>query len=95
MTTMQQPTFSTAFMLMMQYGGKPIIPLDDVCRDYFSHLTPPKFLLKVSKGEIKIPIMRIEGSQKCQKGVYLQDLADYLDARREAALKEHRQMCRL
>lgn len=94
MTTMQQPSFSTAFMLMMQYGGKPVVPVEDVCRDYFAHLTPAKFLRKVSDGEIAIPVVRAETSQKCQKGIYLQDLADYLDARREAALKEHRQMHR-
>lgn len=93
-TTMQQPAFSTAFMLMMQYGGRAIVPLDDVCRDYFSHLSPEKFLRKVAEGEIAIPVVRVEASQKCQKGVYLQDLADYLDQRRADALKEFRQLHR-
>lgn len=93
MNTMQQPSFSTAFMLMMQYGGKPVIPVEDVSRDYFN-LTPAKFLRKVSTGEIAIPVVRAESSQKCLKGIHLQDLADYLDARREAALKEHRQLHR-
>ena len=29
---------NTAFLLMAQYGGKAIVPIEDVCRDYFSHL---------------------------------------------------------
>ncbi|MDE1158421.1 MAG: pyocin activator PrtN family protein [Neorhizobium sp.] len=86
--------FSTAFLLFAQYGGKAVIPVEDVCRDYFSHLTPEKFLRKVGAGEIAIPVVRAETSQKCQKGIYLQDLADYLDLRRSAALKEFAQLHR-
>jgi hypothetical protein len=92
--TTQETTFSTAFLLFAQYGGKAVIPVEDVCRDYFSHLTPDKFLRKVGAGEIAIPVVRAETSQKCQKGVFLQDLADYLDTRRTAALKEFRQLHR-
>ncbi|TBB28157.1 Pyocin activator protein PrtN [Rhizobium ruizarguesonis] len=94
MTTITNSHFSTLFLLFAQYGGKAIIPIEDVCRDYFNHLTPEKFLRKVGTGEIVIPVIRAETSQKCQKGVYLQDLADYLDRRRDAALKEFRQLHR-
>jgi hypothetical protein len=86
--------FSTVFLLFTQYGGKAVIPVEDVCRDYFNHLTPDKFLRKAGSGEISIPIVRSEASQKCQKGVALQDLAEYLDQRRAAALKEFRQLNR-
>jgi len=43
-------------------------------------------------GQIKLPIIRIEDSQKAAKGVHLTDLADYLDQQREKALKESRQL---
>lgn len=86
--------FSTSFLLFAQYGGKAVIPVEDVCRDYFSHLTPEKFLRKVGAGEIAIPVVRAETSQKCQKGIYLEDLAEYIDKRREEALKEFRQFHR-
>ena len=88
-----EPGLNTAFLLLAQYGGKAIIPADDVCRDYFSHLTPAKFVRKVGAGEIGIPLVRMEASQKCAKGVHLQDLAEYLDTRRAAAKKECRQLC--
>ncbi|GGF56364.1 hypothetical protein GCM10007301_14990 [Azorhizobium oxalatiphilum] len=79
---------NTNFLLMAQYEGKAIIPLEDVCRDYFSHLTPEKFLRKVMLREIVIPVVRIEASQKCAKGIHLSDLASYLDARVSDARKE-------
>ncbi|MBB2841417.1 UNVERIFIED_ORG: hypothetical protein GGE64_005200 [Rhizobium etli] len=94
MTATTESYFSTPFLLFAQYGGKAIIPVEDVCRDYFNHLTPEKFLRKVNTGEIAIPVVRAETSQKCQKGIYLQDLANYLDERRQAALKEFQQLHR-
>ena len=83
---------NTAFLLMAQYDGKAIIPIEQVCRDYFSHLTPPKLVQKISAGEIAIPLVRIETSQKAQRGVHLVDLATYIDKRRSAAIKECQQL---
>ena len=81
---------NTAFILLAQYNGRPIIPLEDVCRDCFPHLTRDKFLRKHAEGEIAIPVVRIEDSQKAARGVHVMDLAAYLDKRREAALREQR-----
>lgn len=84
---------NTAFLLMAQYNAQAVIPASSVVRDYFPHLTLDKFLRKVAIGEIKIPLLRIEaGSQKAAKGVHLSDLAQYLDDRRAAAVKEARQL---
>lgn len=82
----------TVFLLMAQYDAKAVIPVDVLVRDYFPHLSSDKFIRKVSAGEINIPLIRMEGSQKAAKGVHLQDLADYLDARRAAAKKEADQL---
>lgn len=79
---------NTTFLLLAQYGGKAIIPIEDVCRDYFTHLNANKLIQKISAGEIPIPLIRIEASQKCAKGVYLVDLAKYLDERIAAARRE-------
>ncbi len=85
---------NTAFLLMAQYDGLAIVPVEKVCADYFPHLRPDQFLRKVGAGEIKLPLVRAETSQKSAKGVHLQDLADYLDGRRDAARKELEQMTR-
>jgi hypothetical protein len=73
---------------MAQYDALAVIPIDVVAHDYFPHLEPGKLLRKISLGEIALPLVRIEGSQKCAKGVHLVDLAHYIDTRRAAAQKE-------
>ncbi len=82
----------TLFLLMAQYNGKTVVPLDQVCKDFFSHLTVAKLLRKALRGDIALPILRIETSQKAQRGVHLVDLAAYIDKRRAAALKECHQL---
>jgi hypothetical protein len=85
---------NTAFLLMAQYDGQAIIPVESVCADYFPHLKVDQFIRKLGAGEIKLPLVRAEASQKAAKGVHLQDLADYLDERRKAARRELEQMTR-
>lgn len=87
---------NTAFLLMAQYDGKAIIPVDVVARDYFPHLSTDKFLRKTLLGEIKLPVVRIDpGTQKSARGIHLTDLANYLDERRAAAIKEAQQLAGL
>lgn len=82
----------TLFLLMAQYNGQTIIPLNQVCKDYFTHLTTDMFQRKVMAGQIRIPITRLESSQKSAKGIHITDLAAYLDLQREAAVKECNQL---
>lgn len=79
---------NTAFLLMAQYNGAAVIPLESVCRDYFSHLTPAEFSRKATNGDIALPVVRIETSQKAARGVSLFDLANWIDQRVAAARKE-------
>lgn len=78
---------------MAQFGARAVIPIDEVRREYFSHLELDKRLRKISSGEIALPVMRIERSVKAARGVYVQDLANYIDAQREQAGKECAQLC--
>lgn len=82
----------TLFVLMAQYDGKVIIPLHLVCQDYFTHLTTDMFQRKVMAGQIRIPITRLEASQKSAKGIHISDLSNYLDTQRAAAVKENAQL---
>lgn len=81
---------STVFLLMAQFGGKAFIPLEDLCREFFPHLTPEKLWRK--RNEIALPMHGVEGSQKALKGVHLTDLADYLDARAAEAREDCRKL---
>lgn len=82
----------TTFILLAQYGARAVIPFEFVCRDYFPHLKPEKLLEKISRGEVGLPVVRIEGSQKSAKGVTVQALAEYIDDRAAAARKERDQL---
>ena len=83
----------TLFLLMAQYDARAIIPLDWVQRDFFSHLDVKKLAAKCTTGEIMLALIRTDpSSQKSLKGIGIQDLADYLDRRQQAAHKELAQL---
>lgn len=84
---------NTVYLLMAQYGARAIIPIEDVCRDFFSPLTLPSLMRKISAGDIALPVIRMERSQKCAKGVHISDLAAFIDKQRAAAIKECNQFC--
>lgn len=83
---------NTAFLLMAQYGGRAVIPLEKVREDYFPHLKPEVFRRKLAHGEISLAVVRMEKSQKAAQGIHTQDLAAYIDARRAEAERELKQM---
>lgn len=79
---------NTLFLLMAQYNGQAVIPLQRVCADYMN-LTVEKFKQKQMAGEIKIPIVRLGAqSQKAGLGIHLNDLADYIDHQRQSAVSD-------
>ncbi|MFJ7106716.1 pyocin activator PrtN family protein [Pseudomonas sp. NPDC098740] len=83
---------NTLFLLMAQYDGQAVIPLDRVCADYMN-LTVEKFKRKRLDGEIDVPVVRLGAdSQKAGLGIHIRDLADYIDKQREKALKEQNQL---
>lgn len=79
---------NTQFLLMARYEGATMIPADTVREDFFPHLTRPKFLRKIADGDIKLPLVQMEASQKSAKGVDIRDLAAYYDERRDQARRE-------
>ena len=85
---------NTGFLLMAQYNSAAVIPLDAVLRDYFGGLSREKFLAKVDRGDIRIPVTRMEKSQRGMVGIGLVDLAEYIDARTAEARREAQQLAR-
>ncbi|WP_434700966.1 pyocin activator PrtN family protein [Pseudomonas sp. D1-36] len=86
---------NTLFLLMAQYEGRAVIPLDRVCADYMN-LTVEKFKHKRLAGEIDIPIVRLgPESQKAGLGIHLRDLAEYIDRQHaRATIEQNRLMGR-
>jgi Pyocin activator protein PrtN len=86
---------NTIFLLLAQFGPCAIVPIEDVRRTYFAHLEPDNLTRKLASGEIPLPVVRADKSKKTSRGIYVQDLADYIDAKRAAAVKERNQLCGL
>lgn len=79
---------NTLFLLMAQYNGHAVIPLETVCRDYLN-LSYEQAKRKQLAGELDLPIVQLGGrSQKSALGIHLSDLANYIDKQRDAAVKE-------
>ncbi len=85
---------NTYLLLMVRYGGLPVVPVADVCRDYFAHLTTENFIRKTLAGEISLPVVRMEDSKRTSRGVHLADLAAYIERQTAAARKECEQLRR-
>ena len=82
----------TLFLLMAQYDGQAVIPIELVCRDFLG-LSVDKFKRKRLMGEIDLLVMRLgANSQKANLGVHLEDLAAYIDRQREVAIREQDQL---
>ena len=73
---------STFALLVEKHGPRPTIPLEEVRREYFPHLARQMFHRKLRSGDIPLPIIRMEASQKSPRSVHMRDLATYLEARR-------------
>ncbi len=83
---------NTSFILLAQYDGLAVIPIERVCEDYFCHLNATGLVGKITRGGIALPLTRIETGQKSARGVHVSDLAAWIDARRAAAVKELKQI---
>lgn len=85
----------TDFLSLALYGGLAVIPLERVCADFFPSLTPEKLKRKIAHGDIALPLMAMERSQRSARGAHLNDLAAYIDAELadEEMLGGHREPC--
>lgn len=79
----------TLWLLAARYDGMPVVPIDQVAADFFPHLSGTNLIRKINEGDIDLPLVRMEASQKAAKGVALVDLAAYVEARIEEARKEN------
>lgn len=82
----------TSLILMAQYDGRAIVPLWEICRDYFTHLTPDAFVERAKSGEIQIPIVYMDDGRRTPRGVHLADLATYIERRAKSARAECRKL---
>lgn len=79
---MSQVFSPTLFLLMATYGSVTAVRLDDVADLYFG-MAPQTAKAKATAGLLPVPAFR--ASQKSPYLIHLVDLAEYIDAQRQAA----------
>jgi hypothetical protein len=86
---------TTLFCLLYQYNMRPVVPLEEIRRDYFPQFADEaKLIAKIRAGDINLPLVRLGPGQKAARGVALIDLAAYLDAQISAARQDMQAMTR-
>lgn len=71
--------------------GKPHVRLEDIAKDYLPPMTEKTLKQRASLQQLSFPVFRA-GSNKSPWLVDLRDLAEYLDAQREEAIRQHEAM---
>ncbi len=76
----------TVFLLMAQYNSATV-KLSDICATYFG-MSVQAANRMASLNKLPIASFRLGNSQKSPRLVHLQDLADYIDKKREEANRQ-------
>ncbi len=79
---------TTFFMLGAEFGGKPAVTLEE-CLHHLSLDTLAEANRRAADGTLGVPTFRARDSQKSKRQIHLQDLAKFIDARRDAGLAEY------
>jgi hypothetical protein len=78
---------STLKRLEAQFNA-PLLPIDTVRANFFPHLSEDTFNRRARANDLGFPIVRADRSQKSAMFVHVEDLAEYLESRRSAAVRE-------
>lgn len=78
---------STALMLALRYQDT-IIPLDDVCNDYLTHLSLKTAKEQAAAQTLPFPAFKAGNSQKAKYFVDILDLAMWIDAKKAEAKRD-------
>jgi hypothetical protein len=78
---------STLKRLEAQFNA-PLLPIETVRLNFFPHLSEDTFNRRARANDLGFPIVRADRSQKAAMFVHVEDLAEYLESRRLAAVRE-------
>lgn len=69
----------TVYLLQGQFGGRVLIPLSEVCQEFFG-LSENTARKRAAKDSLPIPCAKTSPSQKSPYMVHIHDLATYIDS---------------
>jgi len=78
----------TVFLLMAAHDGKAVLELEEVAKEYLGFNHKVAIQKKAREGAFPFPVFRLGDSQKSPWLVSIEDLADYIDKKKELARKE-------
>jgi hypothetical protein len=74
-------TATSTYQQLLRRYDRPCLPLDDVRAEYLPHISSMAHLIEeIRTGAIRLRYVRLTGSRRAPPVVYLQDLANWLDA---------------
>lgn len=71
--------------------GKPQVALEIIAKDFLPPMSDRTLKVRASNQQLPFPVFRT-GSQKAPWLVDLRDMAEYIDSRREEAIRHHQAM---
>jgi hypothetical protein len=77
---------NTTFLLMAQFE-KTLIPLEDICQEYFG-LSLHEAKRAIAKGEFPVAPIKLRESSKVKFFIKVDELAALIDKRQEAANRD-------
>lgn len=81
----------TLWMVMAQFEGKAIIPLDD-CKEMLGYKTLPEANKAECAGTLPVPAFKLREGHRVPRMIHASDLADYIDAQHAKATASWRAM---
>lgn len=79
-------------LLTVQYGCKPLIPLEQVAQDYLSSINKTELHRKASKMQLGFAVVNTGTDKRPKYLVPIESLAAWLDAIKQTAIADHRAM---
>lgn len=79
---------TTFFLLAAEFGGRPAVTLEE-CLHHLGLKTVVEANRRATDGTLGLPTFRDRDSQKAKRKVHLEDLARFIDERRDEGRREY------
>ena len=83
--------FNSFHVLMIRYGS-PVVSLETIVNDYFTHMKIEDANRRANKLDLPFPVFKSENTKKAKWMVNLIQFGAYLDQQSRIALQDHKAM---
>jgi len=83
--------FNSFHVLMIRYSS-PVVPLETIVNDYFTHMKIEEANRRANKMELPFPVFKSEETKKAKWMVNIAQFAAYLDLQSKVAEQDFKEM---